>query len=128
MALKNILHSVVNNKCPKCHQGKVFSKNSAYDLKNLFKMEQVCDHCGERYEKEPGYFYGAMFVSYALSAIVFFIFLVLDFTFLHLGLSLLLILIPAVLIFSPVTFRWSRLIWLNLFIKYDPSIAVRKSK
>lgn len=106
----------------------VFSKNSAYDLKNLFKMEAVCSHCGERYEKEPGYFYGAMFVSYALTALVFFIILVLDFTFFHLGLSLLLFLIPAVLILSPVTFRWSRLIWLNLFIRYDASLAMKNSK
>jgi len=123
MALKNILYSVFNNKCPKCHHGKVFSKNSSYDLKHLFKMEKKCDHCDEIYEKEPGYFYGAMFVSYTLSAIIFFIFLVLDFTIFHLGLSLLLILIPAVLIFSPVTFRWSRLIWLNFFIRFDPQVS-----
>ncbi|HNQ62032.1 MAG TPA: DUF983 domain-containing protein [Bacteroidia bacterium] len=86
-------------------------------------MEKKCDHCDEIYEKEPGYFYGAMFVSYTLSAIIFFIFLVLDFTIFHLGLSLLLILIPAVLIFSPVTFRWSRLIWLNFFIRFDPQVS-----
>ncbi|TAH42857.1 MAG: DUF983 domain-containing protein [Bacteroidetes bacterium] len=88
-------------------------------------MESECSHCGERYEKEPGYFFGAMFVSYALTALVFFIVLVLDFTIFHLGLSLLLILIPAVLILSPVTFQWSRLIWLNFFIRYNPESVKR---
>lgn len=122
MALTNILYSVVKNRCPKCHQGKVFQKDNPYNLKYLFKMESVCSHCGERYEKEPGYFFGAMFVSYALTALVFFIMLVLDFAFFHLGLSLLLILIPAVLILSPVTFQWSRLIWLNFFIRYNPNL------
>lgn len=123
MALKNILYSVVKNRCPRCHSGRVFEKNNPYNLKYLFKMDKQCSHCNERYEKEPGYFYGAMFVSYAFSALIFFIVLVLDFTLFHLGLSLLLILIPAVLIFSPVTFQWSRLIWLNFFIKYDPKLS-----
>ncbi len=126
MALTNILYSVVKNRCPKCHQGKVFQKDNPYNLKYLFKMETVCSNCAERYEKEPGYFFGAMFVSYALTAMVFFIVLVLDFTLFHLGLSLLLILIPAVLILSPVTFQWSRLIWLNFFIRYSPELAKKK--
>lgn len=117
------MYSVVNNRCPKCHQGKVFTKNSPYNLKYLFKMEAVCEHCHERYEKEPGYFFGAMFVSYALTAFLFFIVLVLDFTVFHLGLSLLYFLIPAVLILSPLTFQWSRLIWLNFFIRFNPALA-----
>jgi hypothetical protein len=86
-------------------------------------MEAVCEHCHERYEKEPGYFFGAMFVSYALTAFLFFIVLVLDFTVFHLGLSLLYFLIPAVLILSPLTFQWSRLIWLNFFIRFNPALA-----
>lgn len=29
------------------------------------KMNRTCPHCGLLFEKEPGYFYAAMYVSYA---------------------------------------------------------------
>ncbi len=123
MRINQIMYSVLFNRCPRCHQGKVFEKSNPYDLSNLFRMHPVCEHCQERYEKEPGYFFGAMFVSYGFTAFLFFVILVLDFAFFHLGLTLLYFLIPGVLILSPLIFRWSRLIWLNFFIRYNPELA-----
>lgn len=125
MRLSGILFSVFNNKCPRCHQGKVFEKSNPYNLKYLFRMQPVCQHCHERYEKEPGYFYGAMYVSYALTSLFFIILFLLDIFFFHLGISLLFLLIPGILLISPLTFRWSRLIWLNFFIKHDPSVDTK---
>jgi len=51
--------------CPRCRKGKIFS-GPVYGLK-IQKMKSHCDYCGLRYEREPGYFYVSMFVSYAFS-------------------------------------------------------------
>ncbi|MBP6334041.1 MAG: DUF983 domain-containing protein [Bacteroidia bacterium] len=122
MRITQVLYSVWNNKCPRCHQETVFEKANPYNLKFMFRMKPVCAHCEERYEKEPGYFYGAMYVSYALTSLFFIILFLLDIFFFHLGTQLLFILIPGILLISPITFRWSRLIWLNMFIKYNPAL------
>ncbi len=66
--LSNVLTSTLFNKCPKCHSGRVFKKNNPYLMKSMFEMHQNCDNCGLKYEREPGYFTGAMYVAYALTS------------------------------------------------------------
>jgi hypothetical protein len=88
-------------------------------------MKKSCDYCQELYEKEPGYFFGAMFVSYAMTSLAFFIVFMMDLLWFHLGLTLLYFLLPSVILISPVTFQWSRLIWLNFFIRYDKKLIDR---
>ncbi|MBI1325346.1 DUF983 domain-containing protein [bacterium] len=47
-------------RCPECRRGKVFA--------NLFlKMNPTCPVCGLKFEREPGYFLGAMYFSYAMA-------------------------------------------------------------
>src|SRR5690606_28453706 len=50
-------------RCPRCRTGALFVGNT-YG-KGSQKMHANCPHCNLRYEREPGYFYVAMFVSYA---------------------------------------------------------------
>ena len=57
--------AIIHAKCPKCRRGDLFS-TSMYGLK-VQKMNDHCPHCGLRFEIEPGYFYAAMYVSYALN-------------------------------------------------------------
>ena len=33
-------------------------------------MHEKCSHCNQNFEPEPGYYYGAMFISYAISVIL----------------------------------------------------------
>lgn len=58
--LKDSVYSVVGNKCPQCHQSDVFKSNAVFNLKTFDKMNESCSCCGMKYEKEPGYFYGAI--------------------------------------------------------------------
>lgn len=51
-------------KCPRCRTGKMFGAGT-FSLRQ--KMNKNCPHCGFKFEIEPGFFYVAMFVSYALS-------------------------------------------------------------
>lgn len=82
-------------------------------------MKDHCGHCGLKYMIEPSFFYGAMYVSYAVNvAIGIGVFLI---TFL-LGLpplsSFLSIVMVLVLLF-PFVLRLSRNIYINFFVSYD---------
>ena len=52
-------------KCPKCRKGDMFA-NSMYGFSSQ-KMNETCPHCGFKFEIELGYFYVAMFISYAFN-------------------------------------------------------------
>ncbi|MGO4884795.1 MAG: DUF983 domain-containing protein [Bryobacteraceae bacterium] len=50
--------------CPRCRQGRIFSA-SVY--RGPLAMLDRCAVCGLKFEREPGYFLGAMYISYGLS-------------------------------------------------------------
>ena len=56
--------SMATCKCPRCRKGKVFIHSNPYHRK-FDKMEDKCSECGLVYEMEQGFWYGAMYVSYA---------------------------------------------------------------
>lgn len=57
------LKSAMEGKCPRCRKGNMFSA-PLLSFKSK-KMYEQCPHCDLKFEKEPGYFYVAMYVSYA---------------------------------------------------------------
>src|SRR5471030_1559588 len=56
--------AIVHAKCPRCRRGDMFA-TSMYSFKSQV-MNKTCPHCGLTYEREPGYFYVSMLVSYAM--------------------------------------------------------------
>lgn len=123
MANVSQLQAVSKGLCPRCRQGEIF-KYPVYNIRRFDEMYEHCPHCHLRYEIEPGYFWGAMFVSYVLSAGVA---LVLGFlTFYGLndpgGWTYVLIICPALVLITPVNFRISRVIWLHFVsgIAFEP--------
>lgn len=117
----NRLYSIFRNKCPRCHEGKMFTHNNPYNLTNFYQMEERCEVCDEKYEKEPGFFFGAMFVSYALNVVWFVTGWVATMVLLPEDFDILLlasIIIGFGLIMAPLTYRLSRLIWINFFVSY----------
>jgi uncharacterized protein (DUF983 family) len=118
--LKEISYSVLWNKCPKCHEGNVFVSNNPYKLTQLSTMHQNCACCNEKYEKEPGYFFGAMYVSYALMVGWFVITWAVDSFWVNsTGANYVIFVVATMLLFMPITFRVSRLIWMNFFTHFD---------
>jgi hypothetical protein len=85
-------------------------------------MHRNCSKCGFHYEIEPGFFYGAMYVSYAFSiAILIASGIVISFFVKEPSITFYAIFISIVsLIALPFSFRWSRLIWLYMFVRYEP--------
>ncbi|MGZ3919796.1 MAG: DUF983 domain-containing protein [Bacteroidia bacterium] len=120
MAISEIIYSTVANKCPRCHHGRVFENNNPYNLSNGLKMKDSCSECHLKYEREPGFFYGALYVSYGLMSGIFIVWFFADRMWLHLeALNLALIVIGTMLVMFPLVYRSARLIWLNFFVRYD---------
>jgi len=120
MAIKDVLYATVANKCPRCHKGKVFENNNPYSFHNGVKMNIHCPSCGLKYERETGYFYGAMFVSYALQVGLFIVLFALNTLWWNLSSAIILsIIIASIIAVFPITFRWSRILWIGMFTAYD---------
>lgn len=120
-------HAFSNAKCPRCRVGKVFT-GPTYSFRAQ-KMNENCPHCQLRFEREPGYFYVAMFVSYAMNvaqmitvSVAAYIFgLQLDYENLWYFVA---ILMAAVFLFAPFNYRYSRMVllyWLSPGLNYDPN-------
>lgn len=128
MVVPEIIYSTVNNKCPRCHKGRIFENNFAYSLKNGVKMNPGCSECGLKYEKETGFFYGAMYVSYALMSGILIIWFLSDLLWLHLdALTLASLVVSTMFVLFPVVYRWARIIWLNFFVRYDKACFTSKT-
>jgi uncharacterized protein (DUF983 family) len=119
-------YAALHAKCPKCRKGNMFA-NSMYGFSSQ-KMNEYCPHCGYHFEIEPGYFYVAMFVSYAFN--------VAEMVTLAVATSVLTgshnpwlyvaILLGVSFILSPFNFRYSRVVllyWLTPGVHYDPDRA-----
>jgi len=116
------LYSILLNKCPKCHEGDFMKEKNIFKLHKAFNMYESCSQCGFKYMMEPSFFYGAMYVNYGLTVaigVVTFTIgtLIFDLTFLESFVSIVIML----LLTAPITIRLSRIIWINLFVKYNPS-------
>lgn len=91
-----------------------------YDLSKAGDLLVGCSVCHRKYAPEPGFYYGGMYVSYALSvALCVAIFVAVQ------------VLAPGteatttiwwvlggLLFLSPVLYGWSKILWANMFISY----------
>lgn len=114
------INSILTGSCPKCQEESMYVSNNMYNPNYTIKMNQTCSHCGTRYKIEPSFFYGAMYVSYAVGVafgvaafIIFYFFLKTDLKTAFIGIC------GTLLGFMPVIMRLSRNIWINFFISYD---------
>ena len=116
MPVRSKLRAILEAKCPRCREGDMFE----FPLSNIGKFSRMhiqCPQCDLRFEVEPGFFIGAMYVSYAMSliilsatsALIYVIFDNPDFHYYVIGIPL------VVLLFLPIMFRYSRVLFLHLF-------------
>jgi len=121
------LYSIAKGKCPRCHEGDFYVTSNAYNLKKFDKMYKHCTECGQSFEMETGFYYGAMYVSYGLSVGLGMAIYIAQLMLFNLGMWDTMILIGAVLLLSiPLVYRLSRIIWINLFVRYDREAIHKK--
>jgi hypothetical protein len=80
-------------------------------------MKDECEACGYRFDREPGFFSGAVWLSYGLAVVEGLVafFLV---KYLIFGISLtnlILVTIAVVMLLAMWNYRLARVIWLNVF-------------
>jgi len=94
-------------KCPRCGIGSLYAQP--------FRMRSHCAHCGLKYEREQGYFVGAIYVNYAATVLIavpgFFIFDTLADMSINRQLA---IWIPFAVVFPILFFHHSRSLWLAI--------------
>lgn len=116
----NFTQSVILHKCPKCRKGKLFT-TGPYKLSKFTDMYEKCECCGQKFELEHSFYYGAMYVSYALQVALFtavwlaFTILKPDVEYVWRGGAI----IAVVILMLPVTLRLSRSLWIHFFVKFD---------
>jgi uncharacterized protein (DUF983 family) len=115
--------ALLSGKCPACHEGNVF-KYPVSRISHFAEMNHECPVCHSSFEREPGFYYGAMFITYAFNAAIVIAVGLVMFYFLTLSelTSLIVIALLSVLM-TPFSFRFSRIIWLYWFggLHYDPA-------
>lgn len=88
-------------------------------------MHEKCSQCGQSFHLEPSFYYGALYVSYGLQVAIF-----------ATVSGAIAILYPgaptawyltgvtvAILVLFPLVIRFSRSIWIHIFVKYDEKKA-----
>ena len=114
------IYSIWHNKCPRCQEGDFFVKPAGFRFKDNLKTHENCSNCGLKYMIEPSFFYGAMYVSYAITvAMAVAVFVICQLFDLSLVASLISILVVLILA-NPFVMRVSRLLYINMFIRFKP--------
>ena len=121
------LYSVLRWKCPKCHERDMYLTRNPYKFSEMDKMHQDCPNCKQTYWPEPGYYYGAMYVSYALTvALSVAVFVAMTLLWEFEPLRYLIINTIVLALAFPWTFRTARSIWVNFFVHYEKDIEDSK--
>jgi uncharacterized protein (DUF983 family) len=58
------ISAILRQMCPGCRTGKIFCSSIFVGFP---KMHERCPVCGLKFEREAGYFLGAMYISYGLA-------------------------------------------------------------
>jgi uncharacterized protein (DUF983 family) len=118
------LYSIATMTCPQCQESKMMVANP-YKLSTMGDVKDKCEVCGLDFKPEPGFYYGAMYVSYALGVAVFVtIWASCNWFFDNVGvwtqISLVLI---ALIGLGPYLYTLSKVIWANFFFSYKQNAA-----
>ena len=93
-------------------------------VSKFMSMHETCPVCGFRFEVEPGFFFGAMYISYAVGVALF---AVMGFIIYQISndppfWSYTILMPGVVILLLPITFRYSRVLFLHWFggVSYNP--------
>jgi uncharacterized protein (DUF983 family) len=121
------LNSILTGSCPKCQNESMYLDKNPLHLSKVLKMNDNCSHCGLKYQIEPSFFYGAMYVSYGLNVAVGIAAFIISYVIFKSNLKVAFAaIIGALIILFPLVLRLSRNIYINMFVSYDPEASGKK--
>ena len=114
------LNSILTGTCPKCQNENMYVDKNPFNLRKVLKMHENCSHCGLKYQIEPSFFYGAMYVSYGLTVGIGVAIFVISNVIIGFPVKPTFIgIIVGIIALMPVTARLARNIYINMFIAFD---------
>lgn len=120
MAKHSAAYSIFQFKCPHCHEGEFFVDRNPYHLSTAGDLLDRCPVCERAYTPEPGFYYGGMYVAYALAVAtgtsIFVATLVLWPSASVAAKAILVVL--GLLVLAPWLYAISKTMWANLFMRY----------
>ena len=116
-SLEMLIGRALRLRCPRCGEGKLF--------KGWFTMPERCSECRLKYERASGYFLGAAYINYGLTAVMLTVtYFSLRFGF-HLSNRQLAAPLAGFCIIVPLMlFRFARALWLAIDCHIDKSVLV----
>jgi uncharacterized protein (DUF983 family) len=98
--------------------------SNPFVVSDTLKMNEKCNDCGLKYKMEPSFFFGAMYVSYAVGvAIAVAVFVVSVLIFKTRLITSFYWISGTLFVMLPIILRISRNIWINFFVSYDSNAA-----
>ena len=110
--------AIFHQMCPRCRAAHMFHASILWGFP---RMHERCPVCGLKFEREQGYFLGAMYLSYALALVT--IVMLALILWMATRWSLQRITVWAILLFlplAPVLTLFSRVLWIYLDWAIDP--------
>lgn len=105
-------------KCPNCGKGNMFNNKGNIFLFKMPRMNKHCNKCNYKFEIETGFFFGAMYVSYALTVAQMIASFVIFWYLLDLSPIYVFFIIAVIAVLtSTFNFKVSRSIWASIFYK-----------
>jgi uncharacterized protein (DUF983 family) len=128
---ENKFQAILECKCPRCRSGKMFT-HPVYNLKKFQKMFRRCPVCDLEFEVEPGFFWGAMYVSYFMSVGYAICSALMVYVLFNdpSAMAYIATIVSLIIFLSPFSYRYSRVFmiyWISP-IRFDRSLANTKKK
>ena len=57
---------IIHTRCPNCRQESMFT-HKTLSVNNMLRMHRACPNCQQDFMPEPGFYFGAMYFSYAIN-------------------------------------------------------------
>lgn len=117
------LFSILKFKCPHCQEDNFFKSRNPYNIKSMSEIHERCPNCNEKNSLEPGFYYGAMYVSYGLGCahiITFWVAKVILEVEIEFW-NFIILVGTALTAMTPLYYALSKIIWANLFFQYKPN-------
>ncbi len=118
---------MLTHQCPVCREHSIYVNTAVYTFSELGSMHSECPNCKANLVPETGFYFGAAYVSWALTVALWVSVLValkvfdalgwMEFGFLTHPVTFLSVGMVATVIVFPYLFRVSRSIWAHMFIK-----------
>src|SRR5947207_12465539 len=110
--------AIAQEVCPRCRRGRIFRASL---LRGYLAMHRECPVCGLKFEREPGYFLGAMYFSYMLSIPPVLVLMLLFWRFTAWRIEAVVIAaFVAYLPLVPLVTRFARVVWIYVDRHFDP--------